>query len=418
MSPRDFAAAKEELRARLRRLTDELDLFLAGECGIDLKKKDGKNASTKWYKSHQPFHWFAEFYGILKAGGFNAIIGNPPYVVYTPEKVSYTIPPESFRTFNAKNLYAYFYERSLALGNRLSHVGLIVQMTVLSAERQDSLQDILMNRGLLCAVSFPRRPESVFEGVEMPVAILLSSHRSPPTVFTSRVCRFYTKERNDALATVCLTPHSIRRGSHRIAKIGTGTEDIIYRKITGESLSVGDLAKKDSRWLLYYQEACRYWTKAGMGMPFFRRNGEKMDPPHGRTVCFVSKEAACFTACLLNSSLFYWFYSVFSDCEHINDSLLHEFPVSRHWQNSPWAGLYEQLEADLAAHAKRKVITTKEGHTIEYDEMKALLSKPVIDEIDDALGKHYGFTDEELDFIINYDIKYRMGDEIGGEDDE
>ena len=25
------------------------------------------------------------------------------------------------------------------------------------------------------------------------------------------------------------------------------------------------------------------------------------------------------------------------------------------------------------------------------------------------LAKHYGFTDEELDFIINYDIKYRMG---------
>ncbi len=23
-----------------------------------------------------------------------------------------------------------------------------------------------------------------------------------------------------------------------------------------------------------------------------------------------------------------------------------------------------------------------------------------------------GFTDEELDFIINYDIKYRMGDEL------
>jgi hypothetical protein len=26
-----------------------------------------------------------------------------------------------------------------------------------------------------------------------------------------------------------------------------------------------------------------------------------------------------------------------------------------------------------------------------------------------VLAKHYGFTDEELDFIINYDIKYRMG---------
>jgi hypothetical protein len=36
-------------------------------------------------------------------------------------------------------------------------------------------------------------------------------------------------------------------------------------------------------------------------------------------------------------------------------------------------------------------------------------------EIDRVLAKHYGFTDEELDFIINYDIKYRMGRELGGD---
>ena len=39
------------------------------------------------------------------------------------------------------------------------------------------------------------------------------------------------------------------------------------------------------------------------------------------------------------------------------------------------------------------------------------LSKPIIDKIDKVSAKHYGFTEEELDFIINYDIKYRMGDE-------
>ncbi len=33
------------------------------------------------------------------------------------------------------------------------------------------------------------------------------------------------------------------------------------------------------------------------------------------------------------------------------------------------------------------------------------------------LARHCGFTDEELDFIINYDIKYRMGDDLF-EDDE
>ena len=42
-------------------------------------------------------------------------------------------------------------------------------------------------------------------------------------------------------------------------------------------------------------------------------------------------------------------------------------------------------------------------------------SKSIIDEIDKVLAVHYGFTDEELDFIINYDIKYRMGDELGNE---
>jgi len=37
------------------------------------------------------------------------------------------------------------------------------------------------------------------------------------------------------------------------------------------------------------------------------------------------------------------------------------------------------------------------------------------DGIDKILAKHYGFTEGELDFIINYDIKYRMGRELEGE---
>ena len=38
-------------------------------------------------------------------------------------------------------------------------------------------------------------------------------------------------------------------------------------------------------------------------------------------------------------------------------------------------------------------------------------SKPILDEIDRVLATHCGFTAEELDFIINYDFKYRMGRE-------
>jgi len=49
---------------------------------------------------------------------------------------------------------------------------------------------------------------------------------------------------------------------------------------------------------------------------------------------------------------------------------------------------------------------------IEYEEFYPRKSKPIIDQIDTVLAQHYGFTEEELDFIINYDIKYRMGKEL------
>ena len=56
-------------------------------------------------------------------------------------------------------------------------------------------------------------------------------------------------------------------------------------------------------------------------------------------------------------------------------------------------------------------------HTTPIQCIYPKFSKSVIDEIDRVLAQHYGFTDEELDFIINYDIKYRMGRDAGGEEE-
>ena len=43
-------------------------------------------------------------------------------------------------------------------------------------------------------------------------------------------------------------------------------------------------------------------------------------------------------------------------------------------------------------------------------------TKSILDEIDTVLAGYYGFTAEELDFIINYDIKYRVGRDTEGEE--
>ena len=50
-------------------------------------------------------------------------------------------------------------------------------------------------------------------------------------------------------------------------------------------------------------------------------------------------------------------------------------------------------------------------HRLEYYEhlTTKLFQSPSLTKLTASLAEHYGFTDEELDFIINYDIKYRMG---------
>jgi hypothetical protein len=73
----------------------------------------------------------------------------------------------------------------------------------------------------------------------------------------------------------------------------------------------------------------------------------------------------------------------------------------------------------LEETASRKIIKTRQGHTIQYDEMKAVNAKPIIDEIDVTLGRWFGLSEEEVDFLIGYDMKYRQGnsDEDGENED-
>ena len=69
----EFTRAKISLRNRLDELGMKLDGYLASEYGT---KINDKKAYEEWCKSHQPFHWFVEFYEIMINGGFDVIIGS------------------------------------------------------------------------------------------------------------------------------------------------------------------------------------------------------------------------------------------------------------------------------------------------------------------------------------------------------
>ena len=399
-------AAKDKLEAALTSLTDQLDQYLALQ--YDSRLQPNTKMFLDWRTRHRPFHWFAEFFGIMSQGGFDAVVGNPPYVVYSAAKVEYSLEPMGYRSLSCKNLYAFFLERSTHLVKRSGPVSLIVQLTVMSSERQRAIQDLLLERGELIALPFPRRPQSIFEGVEMPVAIVISRPNATAKLVTTRVQRFYAEERQTVLQRLRLTTHKVRLNGYRIAKLGDPMDVEMLSKILNHKGRVGALARSNGKHVVFYQEACRYWVKAGLGLPHFRRNGSLIAPPHGRTITFDSADAAAFTCAILNSSLFYWYYSALSDCEHINDELIREFPTPSEWQKWGWQALVLDLMTDLRRNASRKKIHTAQGHIIEYDEMKAARSKPLIDKIDVALGEAFGLTVEEVDAVVSYDLKYRV----------
>ena len=101
---------KQVLQDKLKALEDELNRFLADEYKVDPDKQpDYQN----WLSSHKPFHWFIEFYGILKDGGFDVVIGNPPYV--SIRKIDYTFSLEE--RLKLPDLYGYVLIRTLDLSS-------------------------------------------------------------------------------------------------------------------------------------------------------------------------------------------------------------------------------------------------------------------------------------------------------------
>jgi hypothetical protein len=155
-------------------------------------------------------------------------------------------------------------------------------------------------------------------------------------------------------------------------------------------------------------------------VPYFwnERDGEQVSS-HIKTLLLRSKVDAVVTVAALNSSLFYWWFIVLSNCRDLTMREIENFPLGvdqmSHEVKEQLAVLSEKLMADLKCHKQRKVCQYQATGRVVYDEFYPKYSKPIIDEIDRVLAQHYGFTDEELDFIINYDIKYRMGG--GAEED-
>ncbi|PMC25439.1 hypothetical protein CJ231_01185 [Hoylesella buccalis] len=112
-----------------------------------------------------------------------------------------------------------------------------------------------------------------------------------------------------------------------------------------------------------------------------------------------------------SSNLFWWYYSLNFNMFNLKEYMIFSFRLT-YDINKSLIELSLSLEEDMNKKKNILVVNNKTRGIVESYVYKKKLSKPIIDEIDKVLARHYGFTEEELDFIINYDIKYRMGDEL------
>ncbi|HZO71935.1 MAG TPA: DNA methyltransferase [Ktedonobacteraceae bacterium] len=426
----DIAESKRDLREKLHALRSELDEYLAIEYGIDrnniAQKEVYDEKFAQWQRTHQPFHWFVEFYGIMRDGGFDVIIGNPPWKEYSAVKKTYTVC--DYTTEKCGNLYGMCIERALKLRAPSGWMSYIVQLPLANSSRMNLVRTLLKEKSSsIFVITFDDRPGKLFEGLQhCRSAIFISqgyNRAASLAIATTRYQRWATEARSNIfflLEYAQITGEPMFSG--QFPKYTNNTEDSLFKKIqTKKAQLINPISAslKTETNFIFYQEATQYWIKATVGLPYYAKNGATGSPPHGRFLYFNSIEEAHIICALLNSNLFYTYFIAYGDCFHLSDTLVSKFPVTTGiLQDRMLMDLNEQLMSHLKANAERKIIRTNDGHEISYDNFYGSKSKPIIDEIDRVLAKHYGFTEEELDFIINYDIKYRMGRDNGEEEEE
>ncbi|MEN6641395.1 MAG: DNA methyltransferase [Armatimonadia bacterium] len=398
--------SKAVIRREQRALEDELN--------EDLRAQYGARNAARFVASHRPFHWFVEFTTIMVGGGFDVIIGNPPYVEYAKVKTEYAV--RGYATEACGNLYAFVAERCLRLVQAEGRLGLIVPLSSFATERMQPMTSVLRSSAdSIWLSNYGIRPSKLFDGVEFRLAIVITDiGRRPETEqFSTRFIRWHSEERQHLLeaqsyCSVRFLPPGLPSIPKASSAVAMGVLESLF---AAPECYVADVVQRNqSDFPVFYQEATNYWVKSTSRVPLYERNGERQVAAHSRMLYPRKARTAEAITAIMNSSTFYAYFNMLTDCYHLSDTVVRAFPVPQGLlDDARLSSLGAELMDELEGEAEVVSITTKAGDSIRYASFRYASAKPTMDAIDRVLAEHYGFTDEELDFIINYDIKYRLG---------
>jgi hypothetical protein len=368
-----------------------------------------------WADNYAPFHWVAEFYSIIvENGGFDVIIGNPPYL--EERQIDYNI--KGFATSDSKAVHVYCIERAYALLHESAAISMIVPMALVSTQRMKSIRKIIETKRVYYS-NYSWRPGKLFDEVNraLTIFVAISGHSNP---YTTSYIKWYSQIRETLIDTLHFTLSDNNfADSYWIGKIGNYKDNSLLNKLGVSKKPVSHILARNGANVFYKTTGGLYWKVFTDFAPKFFENGIEGHSSRETSISVENSDEASKLVALLSSSLYWWWYTLTSNLRDLNPSDITNFYLPPNWDKcSELIELGQKYINDLCKNSSMLERNQKGKGLTAVQSFKISLSKPIIDQIDTILAQHYGFTEEELDYIINYDIKYRMGISGGGESDE
>ena len=392
----------KEKKVLRKQITDNVKQQLV-EQGITVKFDNLDLAGNDQF-----FLWHTWFYDVFSQGGFDIVIGNPPYGAKTSkeDKKIFCKIYESAKTVPGKqkgstDTFSIFIDLGYKSVATNGVAVFIVPLSVTASDAMSGLHRLLMdNCEDIYVSSYGDRPKRIFESAEQQVSIIgfRRTGNKCSNIMSTQINKRYSDESLwillDNLKFINAKGY-IRNG--RIPKIGDEIELSILSKLCKIKTELGGMYDEKGTPIYYRKAGGRYYKVITKEATHSSAEG----------MIKVSKRYADLVGASLSSTLFYWFWLIHSDWHNLRTSELSMFPIPyEKYQDEDLKQidvLYESYIKDLKKNSK----VMKSGLKCFY----ARKSKKYIDKIDKFIGKKYGLTDNEIEYIINYDIRYRDSDE-------
>lgn len=317
---------------------------------------------------------------------YDIIIGNPPYVEDSKSEATPTI--------KYGNIYANVLDNSAQHLKKGGVMGFIIPLSYVSTPRMKKIRDELsLQTAEQYILSYSDRPDCLFASVHQKLCVLFGRKvESERNIYTGNYRYWYKEERSELFNTTEVVKNMFAQDDF-IPKLGTRIDSEVYKKTVKHRTNLIKLLDNDDV-PIYLNMRAAFWIKAFLT----QHNGSE----YKEFKC-QNQDYANFCMCLLNSSLFWWYWICVSDCWHITRKELIGFKVPdiNDFQTT------NRLASDLEMRLEdTKVYVGTKQTDYEYKHKECV---DVIHEIDDYVNALYGLTDEESIYIKNFSYRYRIG---------